>query len=232
MKRLLWCLISTFVLTITVRAHVVDEYLQSAKIAIARDGVRVELHLTPGVDVADTVLAIIDVNQDGKISPEEEQSYSQRVLANVSLTVDGYQLPLQLTDAEFPTPAVMKEGMGSIQLRLWSKTVLSSDGEHQISFRNDHLLEFSDYLANTLVPTDDQIKIISQQRDELQHGLQVNYRIASARTNGWLVGAAILFGLGGVLLVVQRRKINAVMLSRRVALKATASHRRFGARSQ
>jgi hypothetical protein len=41
------------------------------------------------------------------------------------------------------------------------------------------------YLANALVLTTDAIKITGQQRDELQHGLRINFRMLSAGGPVW-----------------------------------------------
>ena len=81
MKRRLACCLCVLIFQATAAAHVLDEYLQVAQIALAPDGVRVELRLIPGVKVADRIFALIDVDDvDGKISPVEEQAYARRVL--------------------------------------------------------------------------------------------------------------------------------------------------------
>ena len=50
-------------------AHRRDEYLQAARIAVDPDRVRIELDLTPGIEVADGVIAGIDTDRSGTISP-------------------------------------------------------------------------------------------------------------------------------------------------------------------
>ena len=60
-------------------AHQLDEYVQASKISIARDLVRVELRLTPGVKVLSRVLAVIDTNGDGVLSADEQHAYAARV---------------------------------------------------------------------------------------------------------------------------------------------------------
>ena len=68
-----------------VSAHRLDEYLQAARIAIEPDRVHLELDLTPGVSVANVVLADIDVDADRSISAAEALAYSKRVLSTVAL---------------------------------------------------------------------------------------------------------------------------------------------------
>jgi hypothetical protein len=208
MKRLLCCLLCACALPFTVFAHVLDQYLQVARIAIERGGTRVELRLTPGVQVADRIFALIDVDGDGQISPAEELTYARRVLQDISLAVDGRRLPFALTDIQFPSRSEMKEGIGSIRLDLAADVSLSAEGEHEISFRNDHLPELGVYLANALVPTTEAIRITGQQRDELQHGLQIDFRVTPVATRAWprWVGA-FLFGLSLALMITQRKRL-------------------------
>ena len=66
MRRLWLILLFTCVLRFTASAHVLDQYLQVAQIEIAPDGVRVNLRLTPGAQVADRIIGMIDVDRDGR----------------------------------------------------------------------------------------------------------------------------------------------------------------------
>jgi hypothetical protein len=70
----------------------------------------------------------------------------------------------------------MNEGIGAIRLTLTAEAALSAAGEHQLSFRNDHLPELGVYLANALVPATNEIKITGQEREALQRGLRINFR--------------------------------------------------------
>src|SRR6476619_7436329 len=60
-------------------AHRRDEYLQAARIALAPDYARIDLDLTPGIAVAETVLADIDRDRSGTISADEARDYAGRV---------------------------------------------------------------------------------------------------------------------------------------------------------
>jgi hypothetical protein len=209
LKRLLACCLCAFAFQATAAAHVLDEYVQAAQIALVPGGVRVELRLIPGVQVADRVFALIDSDGDGQISSAEEQAYARRVMEEIALEVDGRRVPLALKGVEFPTRREMNEGVGAIRLDLTAEADLRAAGEHRLSFRNDHLPEFSAYLSNTLVPRTDAIKISGQQRDALQHGLQVNFLVLSPDVRAWprWIGV-LLFGLCLVLLLTQRKRLN------------------------
>lgn len=192
MKRLLFCLVCTCAFVVTAEAHVLDQYLQVAQIAIAPDGARVELRLTPGAQVADRVLALIDVDGDGNISPMEEQAYARRVLQDMTFEIDGQRARLALVSLQFPPRHEIIEGIGAIRLTLAAEIALGTAGNHQLSFRNDHLPEFSAYLANALVPATNEIKITGQERDALQHVLRINFQATPVSAHGRLFWSCLL----------------------------------------
>ena len=57
--------------------------------------------LTPGVAVFPIVLASIDTNADGVISETEQRAYAERVLRDLSLTIDGDRLTPRLVSINF-----------------------------------------------------------------------------------------------------------------------------------
>jgi hypothetical protein len=183
MKRLLAYFLCAFAFQATASAHVLDEYVQAAQITLAPGGARVELRLVPGVEVADRVFAMIDVDGDGKISPAEEQAYARRVLQDITLEVDGRRAPLALTGVQFPSRREMNEGIGAIRLDLTAEAALGAAGEHQLSFRNDHLPELGVYLVNALVPTRSEIEISGQARDPLQREMRLSFHVTRTDTH-------------------------------------------------
>jgi hypothetical protein len=52
---------------------VLDQYLQVAQIALAPDGVRVELRLIPGVQAADRICTLIDAGGMGKFRRQKSR---------------------------------------------------------------------------------------------------------------------------------------------------------------
>jgi hypothetical protein len=99
-------------------AHRLDEYLQATLIGVTPAGIDVEIHLTPGVAMLPVLMAVIDQDGDGRISPEEERAYAGRVAREVELRVDGVAAPLWLTESNFPTLEAMREGLGTIRMKL------------------------------------------------------------------------------------------------------------------
>jgi hypothetical protein len=207
LKRLLACCLCAFAFQATA-AHVLDEYVQAAQIALVPNGVRVELRLIPGVEVADRVFALIDSDGDGQISSAEEQAYARRVTEDIALEVDGRRTSLALTKVEFPTRREMNEGVGAIRLDLTAEAELLAAGEHQLSFRNHHLSELSVYLSNALVPRTDAIEITGQQRDALQRELQVNFLVLSPDARAWPRRIGVLmFGIFLALSLTQWKRL-------------------------
>src|SRR4051794_35448711 len=110
MKRVLLAFICLSVLSTTISAHVLDEYVQKAQIDVEPTGANIQLSLTPGVEVFHRVFALIDLDHDGQISSSEEQSYAQRVLGDLEFAVDGQERSLQLKGVQFPAKSELKEG--------------------------------------------------------------------------------------------------------------------------
>jgi hypothetical protein len=191
MKYLWLSVLCALLLRATVSAHVLDEYVQASQLKLAPNGVGIELRLTPGVAVADRVFAMIDRDHDGKTSKAEEEAYAQRVVKDVAFELDGQQTPLTLTSFQFPSKNEMKDGVGVIQLDLWANASLRAGGDHQVSFRNNHVPQFSTYLANVLVPASEAVRITGQERDALQHRIQVNVSVTSVEPPVSLITAPV-----------------------------------------
>ena len=176
-------------------AHRLDEYLQATLISVGKDRVHVELRLTPGVAVFARVLAAIDTNGDGVISDAEGRSYVARVMGDVSLSVDGVRLPLQVTASQFASVAQMKEGLGDIAIDVDAVVPLGNP-DRTLTFENHHQSGMSVYLANALVPVDTGIHVARQDRSYDQASFQLDYTQggASAGSASLVNGAWSGFG--------------------------------------
>jgi hypothetical protein len=179
-------------------AHRLDEYLQASRLSVDRDGVTLEIDLTPGVSVAPQVLALIDTDGDGQLSAAEAEAYANQVLNSVALSIDGRPVALILTGEQFPQLGEMTLGTGMIRLRATAKIPEVAAGRHQVFYRNSHQPELSVYLANALVPSDNQIEISGQSRDYAQHELIVDYRVTPKTAwprSLWLIASLAIAGL-------------------------------------
>jgi len=161
------------------RAHRLDEYLQSTLISVEQDQVEVEISLTPGVAVLPVVMAMIDRDDDKRISADEERAYAERVLREVALESDGHAVRLTVVGRRFPAVEGMKQGLGTIQLRLRGER----RGGHEMRFVNRHLAGISVYLVNCLLPASGGLKIGRQIRDNLQTEIRFEYSFTSGSPN-------------------------------------------------
>jgi len=157
-----------------VAAHRLDEYLQATTISVEKDRVQAQIRLTPGVAVFPSVLASIDLNADGVISAAEERTYAERVIGDLSLTIDGARLQLRTVSFRFPIIEEMKEGRGEIQLEL--KADVPPGGHNRtLILENHHQSRIAEYLVNCLVPRDPDIRVTAQNRNYLQSFYQLDY---------------------------------------------------------
>ena len=142
----------------------------------------VSLALTPGTDVAETVIREIDGNGDGVLSRAEQTVYVNRVLGALHLDIDGHTAQLTPTSARFPAAADLRGGEGTIRIRSTADIPECAPGTHHVYLRNTHHTEIAAYLANALVPQTPRIEITGQQRSVDQSDLTIEYVVrGSAR---------------------------------------------------
>jgi hypothetical protein len=189
-------------------AHQVDEYVQATTISVEQDRVQAQIRLTPGVDVYPTVLAAID---------------TERVLRDVSLTLDGRLLSMRLVSMQFASSEELSDGRGTIQLSLDAE-VPHGGSNRKLVFENHHMARIAAYLVNGLVPRDPDLRITAQNRSFEQSIYQMDYvqsGVASgpmtlawwSGTFGWLAVAALLLLAPLALMRRRRRAANAVIAS-------------------
>lgn len=189
-------------------AHRLDEYLQATLITVGQDHVQASMRLIPGVAVASSVIASIDSDGDGVLSAAEQRAYAERVLGDLSLTLDGNRLRPQLVSLSFPSIEQMKEGLGEIELE-FTADLPRGGPDRRLILENRHQDRKAAYLVNALVPRDPDIRIVAQNRNEQQSFYELDYvqgGVASeSRLRQWWtsvrwwidgVGFASLFRLG------------------------------------
>jgi hypothetical protein len=185
--------------SVELSAHRRDEYLQGARLAIDPGRVQIELDLTPGIAIADAILADIDRDRDGSLSADEQRAYGSLVLSALTLEVDGTRLSVQLDASSFPAPVAIRRGEGTIRLQSTATLPRLSMGPHQLLFRNGHHPDRSVYLANALVPDNDEVAVTAQRRDGDQTELTIDYVLRpapAAFTAAWVLG-----GIAGAIML-------------------------------
>ena len=164
----------------TVFAHRLDEYLQATLVAIEPSGVRLQIHLTPGVAVAEQVLALIDRNRDGTISPSEAATYAEVLKRDLTLRLDRRKLALKITAAEFPSPAALRTGWGIIQVEFSATPEPLASGAHRLALENRHLTTVSVYLLNAAQPRSGTVRITRQKRNNTQSAGEIAFTVHPA----------------------------------------------------
>jgi hypothetical protein len=195
----------------TAFAHRLDEYLQATIISVEKDRIHAQIRLTPGVAVFPIVLAGIDRDADGVISGAEQHAYAERVLRDLSLTIDGEPARLRLVSSRAASVEQMREGDGDIQLEV-DADVPRGGGSRRLRFENRHQNRIAAYLVNCVVPRDPAIHVTAQRRNYEQSVYELDYVGGGDRPGppfpgpwagvmGWLGAAALLLfariGLSG-----------------------------------
>jgi hypothetical protein len=156
-------------------AHQLDGYLQATRLSLALDRVSVKIDLTPGVEVAPSIVTMITTNRDGRISAAEARAYANHVLNEIVIEMDGRKQNLELVRSEFPTGQEMSAGVGTIRIEARTTWTLAP-GPHSLLVRNNHRRDCGVYLVNALVPASPEIEITAQRRDPLQREIRVGFR--------------------------------------------------------
>lgn len=174
-KRLL--LLALLAFPSAVPAHRLDEYLQATLVAIEPREVRLQIHLTPGVAVADRVLALIDHDRDGAISTKEAEAYAELVKRDLIVRLDQRDVGLKLTSSSFPEPAELRAGEGIIRLDFSTTTGPVTAGVHELTVENRHLPALSVYLVNAALPRSDSVQVTRQSRNADQSVGEIEFTL-------------------------------------------------------
>jgi hypothetical protein len=209
-------------------AHRVDEYLQATTISVESDRVQAQIRLVPGIEVAPTVLSVIDTDRDGVVSDAEQRAYAERVLRDLSLAVDGTRLPLRLLSSKVSDLELMRDGRGVVQID-FDAVVPRGTAERRLVFENHHFSGIAEYLVNSLVPRDPAILLGAQHRNYEQSSYRLDYVQTGvhsgpppvdwwSRLRNWLVLVALL----PLVWLVLRRERRLGVVKRNSAVASTA----------
>src|SRR5262245_14739130 len=112
-------------------AHVLDEYLQSTLVVIEPGDIRLQINLTPGVEIADKVLVQIDRDRDGEVSDEEAAAYAEMLKRDLAVQLDGRNAELKLTASNIPELAELRTGHGIIRMEFAITPDSFTAGQHK-----------------------------------------------------------------------------------------------------
>ncbi|MFI5007369.1 MAG: hypothetical protein ACHQKZ_08010 [Solirubrobacterales bacterium] len=167
----------TVVVGTDVSAHRSEDYLQAARIGLEPHRVLITLDLTPGIAVAESVIAALDRDGDGAQSADEQRGYAGHVLSALTVEIDGQLLQPRVVSWSFPELSAFRRGEGTIRLEIQATLPGMSAGSHRLFFRNAHMAGHSAYLANALVPESARLAVTAQRRDGDQSELTIEYSV-------------------------------------------------------
>jgi hypothetical protein len=156
-------------------AHRDDEYLQATLVVIEPGEVRLQINLTPGIAVAEQVLARIDRDRDGAISKNEAAAYAKLLKRDLTLRVDGRKSELKLAASEFVPPEELRTGSGIIRMEFSASSGRLAAGPHRLTLDNRHLIEMSVYLINAAQPRFATVEITRQKRNDNQSAGEIEF---------------------------------------------------------
>jgi hypothetical protein len=194
-------------------AHQLDEYLQAARLSLARDRITLELGLTPGANLASVIVPLLDRDGDSAISPMEAGAYGHVVLSELLLELDGRPVPLTLTRVEVPSIGEMREGSGTILVHAAGPVEAVLAGRHRLDFRNTHQSAASVYLANAMIPEDGDVRVAAQARDPRQQAFRVDYDVRPQWPARWLW---LVSGAAALSMLMARRRHARADVARRL----------------
>jgi hypothetical protein len=157
-------------------AHRIDEYLPATILSLEANRAQASMRLIPGIVVAPSVIAAIDSNHDGIFSEGEQRTYADRVLADLSISINGQAAKPQLDSWTFPDPSQLREGLGEISIQYHVDLLLDGPSDRSLILANHHLNSNSVYLMNVEVPRDSEIRILAQKRNQLQSIYELDYQ--------------------------------------------------------
>jgi hypothetical protein len=182
MKPILPAAVMLFLTGIPSHAHRLDEYLEGTIISVEKNRVDAEITLTPGVAVFPLLLAAIDTDSDGVMSPVEQHAYAERVVRDLSLRIDDRALTPRLLSAQFPAIEEMRDGRGQIRIEI--EADLPAGGPNRkLTLENHHQSAIAAYQVNCLVPRDHDIRILAQKRNYSQSFYELDFVQAGARSS-------------------------------------------------
>ena len=174
-RRCLALLLALLSLPSNAFAHRDDEYLQATLVVIEPQEVRLQINLTPGIAVAEQVIALLDRNRDGVISTKEAAAYTEFLKRDLTVRLDGRNSELKLTASEFVPPAELRTGSGIIQIEFSASFGPLAAGSHSLMLENRHLTRISVYLINASQPRFATVQITRQKRNDTQSAGEIGF---------------------------------------------------------
>ncbi|QDU90468.1 hypothetical protein Pla175_38730 [Pirellulimonas nuda] len=182
--------------------HQLDELVQATLVDVTPSAVHLSINLSPGVEIAEKVIALADRDADGVISTAESEAYARGLTSDLAVSLDGHELTLKVHSARFPDVAELQSGWGVIQIELAAPFWWLASGRHTLSFQNKHQRDLSVFLFNAAMPGSQLIEIEGQHRnaDQSEGSIDFAYHRPRGDASGWLImlGAGVVVVVAGL----------------------------------
>ena len=149
------------------------------------------MRMIPGVMVASSVIAMIDTNHDGVFSENEKRAYADRVLGDLSLSIDGQAVKPQLDSWSIPEASQLRDGLGEIHLEYHVDLPPSPAANRTLILANRHLDQSSVYLVNVEVPQERTLQVVGQKRNPRQSVYELDYQQTGTSASRYSTGPGI-----------------------------------------
>lgn len=188
-------------------AHSLDMFAQSQTIQIQPDALLIDWKITPGPLLAYSAWDQADQNQDGKVSPQEAQTWLTPFLSQWSIILDGQSIDnILIKDIHWPATAdVLQSGEDPIDIHLAVPLPQSLSGQHSIEIHNANQEAIS--LNWFSLTAEGGISFSSPSQSNGRLGMKVNFSRAGgasssstiASLTSWESGQPDLSGITGAL---------------------------------
>jgi hypothetical protein len=169
-------------LPLNVLGHRLDEYLQATLVTIEPEALRLQINLTPGVAVAEQVLALMDGDRNGVVSTKEAEAYSDRLKRQLIVKLDDREIELKLAKSNFPPVTELRAGSGIIQVEFVAKIGPFSAGPHRVKLENRHMPAIGVYLFNAAQSRFKSVEIRDQKRNKNQSVGEIEFTYSNERS--------------------------------------------------
>jgi hypothetical protein len=210
-------------LVTSLHAHRLEGLVQSSLVEIAPPQIKVRVTLSPGIDIAPKIQALLDPNADGESSESESKAWAGQFMARQRVTVDGQTLPLTVQNVSSSPLSELAGGHAEIIIDYTAELGKLARGQRTVVCANHYEPISCIYQCNGVVPKVPGVRINSHRRDtgERELTLAVDFSDAPDQATPttppqggipWMssvIALSVLIGLNGagaaVAVIVGRR---------------------------
>jgi hypothetical protein len=178
-------------------------------VAIEPGDIRLKINLTPGIEIAETILRQIDRNGDRVISGDESAAYAKMLERDLAVQLDGRDTQLILTASYLPELEELLTGHGIIRMDFSIAAGSLSRGNHRLTVENRHFNSLGVYLFNAARPQSTSIRIARQTRNANQSRGEIEFAYAFPPSLAWRMPgilASVAVVVAGTLTAIRRLK--------------------------